>query len=156
MHAKPDLRVFLKWMVYRSGSVITDVIHLSLAQKKSPERFGSSKGDCKRSQELTLVGKSCSIPPVLLIQYKREPLSRNESLRSDPCLLLMDATALFPFVPQTERRWVLWFSAHPRFLFRSDQKCFQNKLLSKRLRLILRLSPDIAKLIAFFESHKWV
>ena len=28
MHAKPDLRVFLKWMIYRSGSVITDVIWL--------------------------------------------------------------------------------------------------------------------------------
>ena len=26
MHAKPDLRVFLKWMINRSGSVITDVI----------------------------------------------------------------------------------------------------------------------------------
>ena len=28
MHAKPDLRVFLKWLITRSGSVITDVIHL--------------------------------------------------------------------------------------------------------------------------------
>ena len=28
MHAKPDLRVFLKWMIARSGSVITDVILL--------------------------------------------------------------------------------------------------------------------------------
>ena len=26
MHTKPDLRVFLKWMITRSGSVITDVI----------------------------------------------------------------------------------------------------------------------------------
>ena len=26
MHAKPDLRVFLKWMINRSGSVITAVI----------------------------------------------------------------------------------------------------------------------------------
>ena len=26
MHAKPDLRVFLKWMIARSGSVITDVM----------------------------------------------------------------------------------------------------------------------------------
>ena len=25
MHAKPDLRVFLKWMIAGSGSVITDV-----------------------------------------------------------------------------------------------------------------------------------
>ena len=30
MHAKPDLRVFLKWMIADSGSVITDVIHLKL------------------------------------------------------------------------------------------------------------------------------
>ena len=28
MHAKPDLRVLLKWMITRSGSVITDVILL--------------------------------------------------------------------------------------------------------------------------------
>ena len=26
MHAKPDLRVFLEWMIAGSGSVITDVI----------------------------------------------------------------------------------------------------------------------------------
>ena len=26
MHAKPDLRVNLKWMIARSGSVITDVM----------------------------------------------------------------------------------------------------------------------------------
>ena len=29
MHAKPDLRVFLKWMITRSGSVIADVITLN-------------------------------------------------------------------------------------------------------------------------------
>ena len=28
MHAKPDLRVFLEWMIAGSGSVITDVITL--------------------------------------------------------------------------------------------------------------------------------
>ena len=28
MHAKPDLRVVLKWMIYRSGSVIATVIRL--------------------------------------------------------------------------------------------------------------------------------
>ena len=28
MHAKPGLRVFLKWMIAGSGSVITDVIPL--------------------------------------------------------------------------------------------------------------------------------
>ena len=28
MHAKPDLRVFLKWIINRSGSVITDVMSL--------------------------------------------------------------------------------------------------------------------------------
>ena len=31
MHAKPDLRVILKWMITGSGSVITDVIRLSLS-----------------------------------------------------------------------------------------------------------------------------
>ena len=29
MHAKPDLRVFLEWMITGSGSVITDVIRLT-------------------------------------------------------------------------------------------------------------------------------
>ena len=29
MHTNPDLRVFLKWMIAGSGSVITDVIPLS-------------------------------------------------------------------------------------------------------------------------------
>jgi hypothetical protein len=29
MHAKPDLRVFLKWMIAGSGSVITDVIRFT-------------------------------------------------------------------------------------------------------------------------------
>ena len=33
MHAKPDLRVFLKWMIARSGSVITDVIPLEIMNK---------------------------------------------------------------------------------------------------------------------------
>ena len=28
MHTKPDLRVFWKWMIARSGSVITDVMRL--------------------------------------------------------------------------------------------------------------------------------
>ena len=28
MHATPDLRVFSKWTIIGSGSVITDVIHL--------------------------------------------------------------------------------------------------------------------------------
>ena len=31
MHAKPDLRVFLKWMIAGSGSVITDDITLEKA-----------------------------------------------------------------------------------------------------------------------------
>ena len=30
LHAKPGLRVFLKWMIARSGSVITAVITLKL------------------------------------------------------------------------------------------------------------------------------
>ena len=29
MHAKPGLRVVLKWMINRSGSVIADVIRLT-------------------------------------------------------------------------------------------------------------------------------
>ena len=33
MHAKPRLRVLLKWMITASGSVITDVIPLKLMRK---------------------------------------------------------------------------------------------------------------------------
>ena len=32
MHAKPGLRVVLKWMIYRSGSVIADVIPLEFSE----------------------------------------------------------------------------------------------------------------------------
>ena len=38
MHAKPDLRVFLKWMVAGSGSVITDVIRLRQILLEVPKR----------------------------------------------------------------------------------------------------------------------
>ena len=31
MHAKPDLRVVLKWMIASSGSVIADVITLGIS-----------------------------------------------------------------------------------------------------------------------------
>ena len=36
MHAKPDLRVFLKWMITRSGSVITDVIRTTHLVNRNP------------------------------------------------------------------------------------------------------------------------
>ena len=35
MHTKPDLRVFLKWMIARSGSVVTDVIRLKIMESRS-------------------------------------------------------------------------------------------------------------------------
>ena len=34
MHAKPDLRVVLKWMIARSGSVIATVIWLNLTNSQ--------------------------------------------------------------------------------------------------------------------------
>ena len=34
MHAKPDLRVVLKWMIYRSGSVIAAVITLETIEAR--------------------------------------------------------------------------------------------------------------------------
>ena len=37
MHAKPDLRLFLKWMIYRSGSVIVTVIRLIKMSNKTPQ-----------------------------------------------------------------------------------------------------------------------
>ena len=47
MHAKPDLRVFLKWMIYRSGSVITDVIMLmnNRITKWPWDKFGAPEPD---------------------------------------------------------------------------------------------------------------
>ena len=38
MHTKPDLRVLLKWMIARSGSVITDVITVSYTHLTLPTK----------------------------------------------------------------------------------------------------------------------
>ena len=38
MHAKPDLRVFLKWMITDSGSVITAVIWLAVIASRPLSR----------------------------------------------------------------------------------------------------------------------
>ena len=35
MHAKPDLRVFLEWKIYRPGSVITAVMFLRLSTRNA-------------------------------------------------------------------------------------------------------------------------
>ena len=40
MHAKPDLRVFLKWMINRSGSVITDVRRLMILPSVHRDAIG--------------------------------------------------------------------------------------------------------------------
>ena len=45
MHAKPDLRVFLKWMIARSGSVITDVITLNLISLSNPRGLKDFPGE---------------------------------------------------------------------------------------------------------------
>ena len=44
MHAKPDLRVFLKWMIAGSGSVITDVIPLNQKLHVEHESLKLAKG----------------------------------------------------------------------------------------------------------------
>ncbi len=38
MHAKPDLRVVLKWMIARSGSVISTVLR-TVARRKNEQDF---------------------------------------------------------------------------------------------------------------------
>ena len=38
MHAKPDLRVFLEWMIARSGSVITDVTRIKCMAESQSDR----------------------------------------------------------------------------------------------------------------------
>ena len=48
MHAKPDLRVFLKWMIAGSGSVITAVITLELERGHEiyTSEFAVSENHC--------------------------------------------------------------------------------------------------------------
>ena len=50
MHAKPDLRVFLKWKIAGSGSVITDVIQRGFQSKieRNEEILDSNATDCDR------------------------------------------------------------------------------------------------------------
>ena len=43
MHAKPDLRVFLKWRIAGSGSVIVDVIRLKV---KQDDKIENNKASC--------------------------------------------------------------------------------------------------------------
>ena len=45
MHAKPDLRVFLKWMIAGSGSVIEDVIRLEFMTTSDPNTY--TRDECK-------------------------------------------------------------------------------------------------------------
>ena len=46
MHAKPDLRVLLKWMIAGSGSVIADVIRLKLEVSPLNAAFKTKPVDC--------------------------------------------------------------------------------------------------------------
>ena len=46
MHAKPDLRVFLKWMIAGTGSVITDVIPLIASMYRLLIAFLIFTGGC--------------------------------------------------------------------------------------------------------------
>ena len=62
MHAKPDLRVFLKWMITRSGSVITDVIRLrGYDQIRETHRL-----DCLLGIRYRVLGLQCFVYWVLL------------------------------------------------------------------------------------------
>ena len=60
MHAKPDLRVFLKWMINRSGSVITDVI---LRNYRASAMFVK----CKGMQPVAC--RNASIATSMLVQH---------------------------------------------------------------------------------------
>ena len=49
IHAKPDLRVLLKWMINRSGSVITDVIPLGGLVGSANWKLDSDGRNCELS-----------------------------------------------------------------------------------------------------------
>ena len=53
MHAKPDLRVLLKWMIIRSGSVITDVMSLKIEFNYGTNML-ASKDEIERRRGLAL------------------------------------------------------------------------------------------------------
>ena len=72
MHAKPDLRVFLKWMITRSGSVITAVIPLGYSTGLPDETrisistvriVGLNRGLCSRCLALFATLTSCGLLP---------------------------------------------------------------------------------------------
>ena len=63
MHAKPDLRVFLKWMIAGSGSVITDVMS---PQLKTMTKFLATSGTSYHLEELI---KSSSERLILISPY---------------------------------------------------------------------------------------
>ena len=48
IHAKPDLRVVLKWMIARSGSVITDVIPPKLMNAAKNKTLSEVFKDCRK------------------------------------------------------------------------------------------------------------
>ena len=72
MHAKPDLRVFLKWMIAGSGSVITDVIQAgALGSWSANARFtfgAISPSLFHRSRDAMLV--AACIFALLLLAYQ--------------------------------------------------------------------------------------
>ena len=85
MHAKPDLRVFLKWTINRSGSVITAVIPLNMLQSsKSTWRAKETPNFCERMIGFSVPNASRD---VLLICYdglKIMNLSNPITVRSLP------------------------------------------------------------------------
>ena len=58
MHAKPDLRVLLKWMIAGSGSVITDVIQIEVSRAQP-----SSASARTRSKD----GVSCELAELVFV-----------------------------------------------------------------------------------------
>ena len=85
MHAKPDLRVFLKWMIARSGSVITDVIRLGclLMKRLFRPRFGL------RFLLLVLLFLSVGLGYLARLDYEgRQRLSAVNTLRGYGAIVL--------------------------------------------------------------------
>ena len=79
MHAKPDLRVFLKWMIAGSGSVITDVITpWQFTNTKALTKNRTRTGDCNRTITTLLFARRLWICRVLGWRVRVRIFARQE------------------------------------------------------------------------------
>ena len=59
MRTKPDLRVVLKWMIYRSGSVITDVILISMNFADYKQQIATASNELSLPEKIATCLSCC-------------------------------------------------------------------------------------------------